>query len=449
MAIKRRKRGISVGTIVMLSLCAVTLLVGGGIFLRISGDLGEMRLDPKLLAEPITQMTHSVVDPDAPITQGEGGMPDTPQDDPGMAAAPTPSPTPEPTLPPSRSLSIAAVGQVSTGTELRGSARAGDSYDFGPALAQVSAPLAAADIAIATLRTGLTDDASAFDAYNAPAALASGLSGAGVNLLSLATDRLLDHGVGGLQTTLDILSRQGVAAVGGYASEDARNALTVVELGGIRVGLLSYTAGISSAGRKAANEAQVNAATRLLTAQAAAADIAALRAQGAEVVIVMAHWGARGDQKATREVRELAEAMARAGADIILGTGPTMVQEFERMTVTDASGASHEAFIAYSLGNFLIDDSRDTGDITGVVLRLTLEWDPQTQRASITGSTYMPTWIMRYKDAGGANRYRVVPAGAETIPADMTDSIYVNMKKAYQSMVSRLGSTAAQPVTAP
>lgn len=101
-------------------------------------------------------------------------------------------------------------------------------------------------------------------------------------------------------------------------------------------------------------------------------------------------------------------------------------------------------FIAYSLGNFLIDDSRETDDITGVILRLNLEWDSRQERLLFADSWYMPTWIMRLRE-DNTSRYSIVPAGSSVTPEGMTDSIYVNMKKSYQSMTERLGSEAASP----
>jgi len=186
-------------------------------------------------------------------------------------------------------------------------------------------------------------------------------------------------------------------------------------------------------------------ATAISSFVAASADIAALRQNGADIVVVLAHWGARSDTKPSRDTRLIAEALAQAGADIILGTNPTSVQEIERKTVRDPSGISRDVLIAYSLGNFLIDDSRDTPAITGLIVHMDLEWDVEARKASFTDVWYMPTWIMRWKDESGVNRYRVVPAGTGSIPPNMTDNIYLNMKKAYQGILGRIDAAVARP----
>lgn len=449
MAFKRPKRGISLGTILMLSLCLVTLLVGGGIFTRISGSMDGITLDPGLLTEPLSILSRSVGD------AGDGGGADS-STAPVTAAtdaptqAPTAAPTPAPTAPPSYRLSLTAAGQISMGTELRQGTQTGaGQYDVAAVFAPLGQALSGADLSIATLRTGLTDDEGSLGNYTAPAALASGLQGVGINLVNLGTDRLFDSGLQGVQATRDILGRLGLAATGAYTNDAERQTLPMQSINGINVGILSYTGNASNAGSSAASASEMAGASRQLSADAAAADIGALRAQGADIILVLANWGNRGDTKATREMRDLADAMVSAGADIVLGVGPTSVLEMERRTVAVADGAPREAFIAYSLGNFLVDDSRDTSAITGVVLHLDLTWDAQTQRAAIADSWYLPTWIMRWRDASGVNRYQLVPAGASSAPENMTSGVYGNMKSAYQSLVNKLGTGAATPKTEP
>jgi len=338
-----------------------------------------------------------------------------------------------------------ATGQISVGQELRIASRdaASGSISFAAMMAPVK-PALSANLSIATLRTTLTEESSQYERFRAPAQLAEGLKENGVNLFNLSTERLLDYGTGGVLATRNILRGLNASSAGAFTTSEERAQYSIANFGGLRIGLLSYTTTISNNGRQVSSDTDIGTATRLLTAQGAAQDIRALREKGAEVVIVLAHWGNRSDTKPSKETRDLADALVEAGADIILGTNPTTVHELERRTVS-SGGRSRDVFIAYSLGNFLDDDSRDTPNITGMILHLDLEWNAQQQRLLIRDAWYMPTWIMRWKDLSGVNRYRVVPAGASLIPEGMTDGVYVNMKKAYQSMITRIGSDEATP----
>ncbi|MCL1796478.1 MAG: CapA family protein [Clostridia bacterium] len=431
------RRGVSTGTIVILSLFAATFAMGGYIYSRLSGDSGPLLGDPRLLAEPLAVIVRSVTDVEPQI---QASLP--PQQTPRQAAeTPIPAPTPET----NRSFSLVAAGQVSVGQELRVAARdaASGAISFQPMMAPVKQALTA-NLSVATLRTTLTEESSQYERFRAPAQLAEGLKENGVNLFNLATDRLLDYGTGGVLATRNILRGISASNAGAYTTNDERAQYSIANFGGLRIGLLSYTTTISNNGRQVASDTDIGTATRLLSAQGAAQDIRTLREKGAEVVIVLAHWGNRSDTKPSKETRDFADALVEAGADIILGTNPTTVHELERRTVS-SGGKERDVFIAYSLGNFLDDDSRDTPNITGMILHVDLEWDTQQQRLLIRDAWYMPTWIMRWKDLTGVNRYRVVPAGVSSIPEGMTDGVYVNMKKAYQSMITRIGSNEATP----
>lgn len=434
MARKRRpRRGVSVGTIVVIAVSAGILAFSAAVFLRISGDIGDIQLSPQLLAGP------------------DASAPEAGSIAPVITPEPTATPSPAPTQPQRSGFRLTAVGQVSAGKDIRAGARdASGSYGFASVFGQIAPALTGTDLSIATLRTSLGDDAGAFDPTMTSTALAGALRGAGVNLVSLATDRVLDHGTAGLSSTLGAVTSAGLRTAGAYGESVSRDsALSLMDLGGLKVGVLAYTGTISQTGQKAAGDAGIAASTRMLSAEAAAQDIAALRADGADLVIVLPCWGAASDAQPSTETRAMADALATAGADIILGTGPQMVHTLDRRTVQGADGVSREVFIAYSLGSFLTDESRETPSITGLVLNLDIGWDAQRGGPVIEGAWYMPTWIMRYSEASGAYRYRIVPAGSTSMPQDMTDAIYSNMQKGYQTIVERLGEANAQPKAQP
>ncbi|ADI00560.1 CapA family protein [Salisediminibacterium selenitireducens] len=66
----------------------------------------------------------------------------------------------------------------------------------------------------------------------------------------------------------------------------------------------------------------------------------------ADMVVVHAHWGEYYNSQVTTRQREIAEAMAKAGADVIIGHNPNVPGPVE---VFD------ETIVFYSLGNFIFD----------------------------------------------------------------------------------------------
>lgn len=439
---RKKRRGVSLGTYIITMLCMLTLFIGVVLFVRISGNFDTIALNPKMLTESFDLQAQSIINTE-PEDQSMGKLPFDQQTQPPSVISTIP---PAPTESPTRILTINAVGQITIGDELRRSARIeSGTYDFSAMFEDIAPSLSGANLSIATLRTAIVEDTSKFDAYMAPKALVEGMKVSGFQLFNLSTDRVLDRGIAGLSETRAALQAAQAAAAGAYVSAEERESLPVKEIGGVPVGILSYTSGISSTGKKAATEAEIQTATRILNIETAEKDIAALREKGAAVVIVLAHWGNRSDTKVSKETKALADALVNAGADIILGTNPTQVHEIERRTVQRPDGSSREVMIAYSLGNFLVDDTREAGDITGMVLHLEVEWNTQANSLSVRDAWYMPTWIMRWKDKTNVNRYRIVPAGTPSLPPDMTQTVHNNMNKAYQSVTAKLGTSAASP----
>ena len=102
----------------------------------------------------------------------------------------------------------------------------------------------------------------------------------------------------------------------------------------------------------------------------------------------------------------MAATLAEAGADIILGTHPNVVQGTERLRVTRSDGLTYETVVCYSLGS-LLTDARAVENTASMVVRLTVSYDPAVRRVSLGELACMPVYIARdRKDAQVI--YRVV-----------------------------------------
>jgi len=75
-------------------------------------------------------------------------------------------------------------------------------------------------------------------------------------------------------------------------------------------------------------------------------------------VIVSMHWGVEYDHEPTKRQRLLAQRLDKAGADLIIGHGPHVLQPIEWQG---------KALVAYSLGNFVFDDSRTDPSLTAIL----------------------------------------------------------------------------------
>jgi poly-gamma-glutamate synthesis protein (capsule biosynthesis protein) len=170
------------------------------------------------------------------------------------------------------------------------------------------------------------------------------LRGAGVDVVGLANNHAADYGAIGLRDTLAAVRRSPVPVIGvGRDAEEAfRPFVTTVRGTEIAVHVASTkrdrTANHWSAGDGVPGVAvALHPRGRLLRQVRLSAD-------RADVVVVYLHWGFEGKPCPTDNQVEFAEALADAGADVVVGS---------HAHVLLGSGWLDRTYVAYGLGNFL------------------------------------------------------------------------------------------------
>jgi len=237
--------------------------------------------------------------------------------------------------------------------------------DPGTAFGPIAGTLSAADLTMLNLETAVTDRGTPqpkqFHFRTGPAGLAA-VQAAGVDVVTVANNHVLDYGQVGLADTLAALARAGLPYVG--AGVDAAHAWApyLVTVKGLRLAIL----GVSQVDELAASWVATDSRPGEAHADDLTRTLAAVRAAKAraDVVIVFMHWGTEGVGCPDARQRALAPKLAAAGADVIIGAHAHTLQ---------GSGWLGRTFVAYGMGNFLWwkqSYSAETG-----VLRLTLHRD--------------------------------------------------------------------------
>lgn len=246
-------------------------------------------------------------------------------------------------------ITIAAVGDVMIDRDVESlMEQHGALYPF----EQVIPLLQDADLTIANLEGTFTDRGEpAVKAYTfrAPPHLASGLVEAGIDVVSLGNNHAADYGAIGLQDTFVALDAVGLPFAGAGMNEAEARRPAFLTVDGLRIALLSYTdvmentfAGPNSFG------------VAFGTADVIDADVRLARPQ-ADVVIVALHSGTEYTDAPHQNQRQLARAAIDAGATVVLGHHPHVLQGVERYG---------DGLIVYSLGNFVFDlDSEDLNSL--------------------------------------------------------------------------------------
>ncbi|HEY8487586.1 MAG TPA: CapA family protein [Thermaerobacter sp.] len=317
--------------------------------------------------------------------------------------------------------SLASVGDVLIHKTLLAAARQSDgTYDFRPALAHVAPALRAADLAVANLEQPVSGaDLGGYTGYprfNAPPELLEALRDAGFDVLTNANNHSLDRGRRGVERTFANLERFGFIHAGTARNEDERNRIAVAEAGGIRVAFLAYTYGTNGIPLPAPY------LVNLIDPKRIAADIARARASGADLVSVSLHFGTEYEPEPSRDQERLVDAVLAAGADIVLGHHPHVLQRAELRPAgspgedpacADAPASADDGpclykAVLFSQGNFLAGQVGEDR-MTSALFWLELARDPVTGRAGVTGIRYLPLYIHKGR-VGNRWVWRPVPA---------------------------------------
>lgn len=367
---------------------------------------------------------------------------------PSTAAEVTPTPpTPEPT--PAEPVFAEAVWMgvgdiMSHSPQLPGAYDAEmDAYDFTPFFEEVKPIFEDGDWVMANLETpiaGKDFGYSGYPTFNAPVELAEALKAAGFNLLSTANNHSLDKGEKGLLRTLEHLKELGIQAIGTAASPEEAEALIFSEQNGIKMGFLAYTYGTNGIPLPEGKPYLVN----LIDESKIKSDIQRLRDGGADVVTVALHFGNEYQTTPSEEQKRLARALVAAGADIIAGSHPHVIQPYEVVETPGSDGKAKKALIIYSMGNFISNQRGDSKDY-GVIFKVGIRKNVTEGWAELTEIEAIPTWVHRYKP-DLSYRYRVLPVEqtlAERSDEMLSGTVYNQLSSDFDMLVARLESMSA------
>jgi len=173
---------------------------------------------------------------------------------------------------------------------------------------------------------------------------------------ALANNHSMDYGPAGLIGTIEALDTWGISRAGGGKTEAEASAETRVEPGSVSI--LSFGFDNDSSSYCDLNGSCIAPLNIVLMKQ----KIAGCEATSAATV-VMLHWGVEYDTRFNGCQQTLAHSLVRAGADLVIGTGPHVLQGIE---------VYQGSLICYSLGNLVFDDLGNDESSASIIVRLTL-----------------------------------------------------------------------------
>lgn len=273
-----------------------------------------------------------------------------------------PQSTPQPAAAPDREITLMAVGDnlihmgvVNTGRQADGS------YDFSFLFEGIKDFLAASDIKIINQETILGGNQrgfSGFPYFNSPTEIGDAIADAGFNVVLHASNHSADQGLDGLLSCLSFWeTHPGVLVTGIHTDVREEPEIPLITVDDISFAILNYTYSPNSETIPTSILGHLDMLCdydergRLdftsLNPQVLE-DIARAKTL-ADVVIVCPHWGTEYTTVPSRYQEEFALQMTEAGADLIIGTHPHVVQPVEWLEAENGN----RSLCFYSLGNYV------------------------------------------------------------------------------------------------
>jgi poly-gamma-glutamate capsule biosynthesis protein CapA/YwtB (metallophosphatase superfamily) len=290
-----------------------------------------------------------------------------------------------------RPLRLSSVGDINLGDVAGvGISNEGPRYPW----KSVGRRLRNADIAFGNLECAVSRRGEPFDKlYNfraTPRALRGLARHSGIDVLNLANNHVGDYGPVALLDTVRGVERLGIEAVG--AGRNLRRALTpqVVERLGLRVAFVGFSEilPVEFAAAKG------RPGTAWATPEAITAAVHRARRR-ADIVVATFHWGIEKAPAETGQQQALAAAAAAAGAQLVIGAHPHVLQPLRRQG---------SALVAYSLGNFVFGAVSDDTTATGI-----LETDLTSE--GVAAARWRPGHIAGGRPLLERSRARRLPVG--------------------------------------
>lgn len=314
-----------------------------------------------------------------------------------------------------------------------------DKYDFNNFFGLIQDALSNADLTIANVDGPMGGKGNVgykeYPMFNTPPTLMYALKNAGIDMLSLANNHCLDTWFDGLKQTIVNCDYVGLQHFGAYASQESFDTPEIFDVNGIKVGLLNYTQALNTMdSQKSLDPGALQYGLRRTSGANYEKDIQKMRAAGAEVVIVYMHWGKEYLRKPDDNQLYMAKQIASAGADIIVGGHPHMVQPATFVKGTTSSGETNSCYTIFSIGNFLSDQRQQYRD-SGIIFEFTLQENLTTGEIEVVAPKYLSTYVWRVGVEGDYD-YRVVGVEATIAnrPAGMSDSTYARLLEVRDEM---------------
>lgn len=274
-------------------------------------------------------------------------------------------------------------------------------YNYNSVFQYVSPQIGNSDFCMANLEVTLAGKPyKGYPQFSSPDQLAVACKESGIDALVTSNNHSCDRGDKGVLRTIDVLDSIDILHTGTFkdSADRKKNNPLIIEQNCIRVAFLNYTYGTNGL------ENHYPAMVNRLDKELIKADIEAAQKLNVDKIIVVTHWGLEYKHQPAPKDVEMGKFIFEAGADIIVGSHPHVLQKMIWEKKTDEK--TKEEAIVYSLGNY-VSNQRARYKDGGAMFQITLQ--KVNGEVSIKNTGYYLTWVYTPL-VNGVKKYHILPA---------------------------------------
>lgn len=275
---------------------------------------------------------------------------------------------------------LLATGDMIAHDSINANAKQADgSYDYLSLMREMQPYFGKGDINFcnqATPAGGERFGITGYPVFNAPVAFARGIEAVGCNVINIGTNHTNDKGQALVDATVAAWDNREILAVAGAnRSSEEQASVRTFEVKGVTFAFVAYT--------DYTNEPLPNTYGVNRYGQALAVEQIAEARKQADFVIASIRWGTEYSPDINARQEKVAQELADAGTDVVLGHGTHVLQPVKKLT----TGDGREVYVWFGLGNFMHSQVEVETRIGGIA---SMTIDPTTKQVTEVG--FMPTY---------------------------------------------------------
>lgn len=315
----------------------------------------------------------------------------------------------------------------------------GEGYDFSYSYEQIKDIIGLSDIAFLNQETIIDPnlEPSSSPDFNSPAELLDEMKNIGFDIMNQANENVLDYGEEAARDNMTYIKSKKMLLTGLYESREDMLKPQVTEVNGIKFSFVGFTEymdesylldedsdlGLFYLDDERYSQDELYETMKQMIKNAKLSS---------DIVCVSMHWKTEDITEPDESQYEIMDKLMEYGADIIIGSGPHVLQPFDFRE----NGDGEKALIMWSLGN-LISCQSGRENLLGGIADITVEKDLATKEVTIKSAKLIPT-VTHYEE--DYSDIRIIPFRkysaelAETHGSDNSEFTYDFIDGFYKEM---------------